>query len=208
MKGVEIDFLMKVIEDRKLIIWQKIWDDLYHLKGVFIFSPIDALGSLSVNIVLEFNKETQDCSLIVISIGEGGVKGHLVKRVEESIKSEIVELAQKKEWSWKEVHLETTLIQCPHCLYRHSPFDLKIDEYEGSVCLNCGQDFQLDDVPEIDGTDYSGIECPTCGSVEDYKDYHVSWDRKVSCLNCGKTIVLEEATRHPIQSERDYFLDW
>lgn len=208
MKGVEIDLLIKAIEERKLVIWQKTWDSVYHLIGVFILSPIGALGALCANIIIEFNKETRDCSLLVISLGEGGTKGQLVNNVEEWIKSDLLELAQKNEWGWREVNIETTIIQCPHCLYMHSPFDLTIDEYETTVCRNCGRDFNLDDKVEIDEGDYSRIECPTCGSVEDYMDYHVSWDRKVSCLNCGKTIVLEEATHHPFQPEKAYFDDW
>jgi DNA-directed RNA polymerase subunit RPC12/RpoP len=204
LKGVEIDSLIKTIEDRKFILWQKTWDTLDHFIGVYIFSPIEAIGTIGVNVVLDFYKETQNCSLTVIGLGEGGSEGHFVHTAEKSIKSDLIELAQIEGWGWREDEVETTIIQCPHCLYMHTPFELKILG-EGIIeCRNCGQEFMLDDVPKADDAEYSRVECPACGSVEDYKDYQVSWDRKVSCPTCGKTILLDEASRrryHP----KEYF---
>ncbi|MFW9787558.1 MAG: hypothetical protein ACFFE2_10245 [Candidatus Thorarchaeota archaeon] len=204
MMRVNIDPLIKVIENLKLIIWEKTWDALDTFVGVFIYSPLRRLRTLSANIVVEYNKETQECDLTVIGLGEK--LESLVWNEEASIKNEIVKLAQRKGWAWREVNVETTMIQCPYCMVMLTPFELKIGGYGYIVCPDCGREFVLGDetvfgdVPVVIDSDLSRVECPVCHSVENYKEYHVSWDGTVSCLSCGKTIYLEEARRHPADS--------
>jgi hypothetical protein len=212
MKGADVDSVIRVIENRKLMVLKKTWHCTYHdargavddVWGVYIFSPLDALGFIGVTVILEFRKESRNCDITAVSLGEGGTQD-LIGGLESSIKGDLIKLASSKDWIWEEANADYNIIQCPHCLSMHSPLELKVDEYGTIECNNCGQEFALEDVPDIRKDDYSRVECPFCGCIEDYKYYQVSWDRKVSCLNCAKTIALDEARRHPTQH---YFGNW
>lgn len=205
MKGVDISAVIKVIEDMKLIVWQRTWDTLTKFIGTFIITSITAIGSLGVSIVLEFIKETQYCTITVITLGEED----LIEKSEASVRADIVSMAQNNNWAWDEVEVDSTVIQCPHCLYMHSPLKLKMVGSNIIECKNCGQEFLLGETADIPESDYAGVECPFCGRVSDYTEYEVSWDRKVTCPNCRKTVALESAVRHsPTAVADQYFSDF
>ncbi|MFW9794246.1 MAG: hypothetical protein ACFFEE_08090 [Candidatus Thorarchaeota archaeon] len=196
LEEVEINSLISILKDMSSILWSKVWYSSDQTVGVFVQSSPGTIGSVVMNVILDYENETRRCSLTIMGFG-GGERfwfHDLLDNTQRNLRKKIIKHANNKGWKWEEFDHQIQVIRCPNCHARYLSEGRMSVTIDSTKCQKCGKEFGP---VRISSEDWSpeGIRCPFCRTVDFYKEFQIDQDRRVTCQTCGKVLQLD-ALKH------------